>query len=189
MSYERTFYDGKYTVKWSEQSGLEFLRHGEAWPAADVYKHSNMIRSMLSEACEQDELIATLRQRVTELEGQCAAMRGALEKAEYEAQSFVTAFERGQIQNRHRDGSKAALEAIRKALQSNAGAKVAAVIAAARELDSLKGMKDEIVSRGMLSKMLGGDDKRIALEREYNERKPAAWAALRESLAGLDKEE
>lgn len=163
MSYERTFYDGKYTVKWSEQSGLEFLRHGEAWPAADVYKHSNMIRSMLSEACEQDELIATLRQRVTELEGQCAAMRGALEKAEYEAQSFVTAFERGQIQNRHRDGSKAALEAIRQALNSNPGKAVGGVIAAARDLCDDYSVDKLLVPAGFYEDQISGDPELLYL--------------------------
>lgn len=113
MSYADKIIDQIFNVDKTMQASGARVVIGEAVVAQHAVKVAK----------EADAEIAQLRQRVTELEGQCAAMRGALGKAEYEAQSFVTAFERGQIQNRHRDGSKAALNVIRQALQATTGAK------------------------------------------------------------------
>lgn len=37
---------GKYTIIKYDLGGMEFRRHGEAWPAADDLKHVNVVRAM-----------------------------------------------------------------------------------------------------------------------------------------------
>lgn len=46
MTYTIKLDGGKYTVINDEQAGLSFLRHGEAWPAADDLKHSGVVLAM-----------------------------------------------------------------------------------------------------------------------------------------------
>lgn len=58
---ERTYYDGKYTVKARTDGGLEFLRYGEAWPAADDLRFSNLVGAMFREQLDADAEIAALR--------------------------------------------------------------------------------------------------------------------------------
>ena len=73
MPESRDYYDGKYTVRKAADGSLEFLRHGEAWPAADNLKFNNLVGAMFREQLEADA-------RIAELEASAAVMREALEE-------------------------------------------------------------------------------------------------------------
>lgn len=64
---ERTYYDGKYTVKARTDGGLEFLRYGEAWPAADaLLRFNNLLGAMFREQLDADAEIAALRKALAD---------------------------------------------------------------------------------------------------------------------------
>lgn len=75
----RTYDDGKYTVFKRHDGGLGFLRHGEAWPAADDLRWQNVVMEMFREQIEADALVAKLR---GELEAEKAVREGAEKKQE-----------------------------------------------------------------------------------------------------------
>jgi hypothetical protein len=53
--------DGKYTVIQEEGGGMHFLRHGEAWPAADRdLAHVGMILALAQDLSEARERISNL---------------------------------------------------------------------------------------------------------------------------------
>lgn len=89
---------------------------------------------------------------------------------------------------RERDDSglgKQGRERMAAALANQPPSELVDVLRAAGELDTLRQMKARIDHMAAFAKLLGRDEERVEIEREYNERKPKAWAALYEALDAL----
>lgn len=51
-----TLDDGKYTIQ-HENGSLTFLRHGNAWPAADDLKYSGVVLSLVQRIEELEDML------------------------------------------------------------------------------------------------------------------------------------
>lgn len=73
---------GKYTIQKDGKGMLEFLRYGEAWPAADDMKYSQMVIAMYNEIQDLSRenaniqcKLAKLNQELNEVYAQIQAAR------------------------------------------------------------------------------------------------------------------
>lgn len=73
--------DGKYTIQKDSKGMLEFLRYGEAWPAADDLKYSQLIIAMFNEIQNQRLAIHTLEAYARSVEKERDLLEAKLEIA------------------------------------------------------------------------------------------------------------